>query len=121
MPALLTTASRRPNAETAVDDRLPALGRVDGLVVRDRATARGFDLGDDGIGNRRVGAVARHRPADVVDDHGRASLRQIERVQAAEAAAGSGHHRDLVGEGNGPVGGSRKICHRTVKVQPHRR
>ena len=104
-----------------VDDRLAAVGRVDGVVAGDRAAARGFDLGDDGVGNRRVGAVAGHRPADVVDHNGRASLRQIERVQPAEAASGAGHDRDLVGEGNGSVGGSGKICHRTVKVHAGRR
>ena len=96
MPALLTTASSRPNdVDRVVDDRLAAFGRVDGVVVGHRAAARRLDLGDDRVGHGRIFAVTRHRAADVVDHHGGSAARQVERVQAAEPTPGAGHDHDL--------------------------
>ena len=99
MPALLTTASSRPNASTAWSTiACPPSGVSTGLVVGDRLASGRLDLGDDGVGDRRVLAGAGHRPADVVDHHGRAAPRQVERVQTAEAAPGSGYHHGLAVE-----------------------
>ena len=84
--------------EGASDDRLAALGRVDGVVRRDRRAAGASDLVDHVVGDAAVRAVARHRAAEVVDDDRRASSREVEGVEPPEAAPRPGHHDGLVVE-----------------------
>ena len=81
-----------------VDDGLAALGGVHRVVGGDRSAACLADLGDDLVGDARVGALATHRAAEVVDHHGRAAPREVEGVQPAESATRSRHDRDLPGE-----------------------
>ena len=53
---------------------------------------------DDLVGDARVCAVAAQGSAEVVDDDGRAAPRQLEGVEAPEAATRSGDDGDLAGE-----------------------
>ena len=99
IPALLTTASSRPNSSSRpLHDCGPALGAVHGVVRRDRDAAPTGDLLHDLIGHARVRTFSVHRAADVVDDDRGTALRQIEGVQPPEATASSGHDDRVSGE-----------------------
>src|SRR5439155_12271029 len=81
-----------------VHDRLPTFGRRHRVVGRDTNAPGLLDFGDDLFGDGGVGAVAAHRAADVVDHHECTSRCQVERVEAAETAPGTGDDDDLAGE-----------------------
>ncbi|GKU36050.1 hypothetical protein NJB14197_04600 [Mycobacterium montefiorense] len=66
-------------------------------------SARFRDLVDHVVGDLRVGAVAAHRTAEIVDNHRGTAARQVQRVEAAESAAGAGNHSYLAGEVNHDV------------------
>src|SRR6476469_3307193 len=76
--------------DRGIDDCLPAFGAVHRVVRRHGGSARSTDLADDLVGDARVGALAMHGPAEVVDYDGRTPTRQLEGVQPAESAARSG-------------------------------
>ena len=88
MPALLTRASRWPNSSIAGADQ--RVGDVDVAAVTDSGDGRpagGRDLLDHRLRGRRV---------DLADDHGGALPGQLDRLTAADPAAGAGDDRDLV-------------------------
>ena len=90
MPALLTTASRRPNRSTAVRTiASPPSGLRHGVVRCHRHAARALDLFDDLVGDARSPRLAVHRAAEVVHHHRPAAPRDLHRVEAAEASTGS--------------------------------
>jgi hypothetical protein len=59
---------------------------------------------------RVVAALAVDAAAEVVDDHLRATGGQVERVGAAQAAAGTGHDRDAAVEVDVTQGGALQRC-----------
>src|SRR5262249_61023016 len=66
--------------------------RARNRVVRCHGTAtRAVDLLDDAVRNAGVRTLAVHRGADVVDDDGRTSSRELLGVRAPETAARSGY------------------------------
>ena len=79
--------------EGLLDHALAALDRGDGVVVRLRVPAGGFDLPRDLIGRALVAAGAVHVHARVVDDHVRAQRAQQQRDLTADAASGAGEDR----------------------------
>jgi hypothetical protein len=95
MPALFTNASRRPQVLIAVSI-MP-----DGVIVRDRLAAGGFDLGDDLIGDRAGAAAAVNRAAGVVHHDLGAAGGQQQRVLLAKPRSGAGNDGDAVVESNG--------------------
>ena len=78
----------------------------DAGIVGDRgAVGDGFaaglgDLRHDRLGRRRRSARAVERAAQIVDHDLRAAPRELERVAAAQAAAGAGDDDDLAVEAN---------------------
>src|ERR1700737_4685010 len=55
-------------------------------------------LFDAPVGDAGVGTIAMHGSAEVIDHYRGAAARQLERVQASEAAAGAGDDHHLPGE-----------------------
>ncbi len=83
MPALLTTTSMRPKTFLrGVEHACHVGGFGDIALDRKRAAARGFDLGDEGVGELRV--------ARVVGDDRKAVARETKRDRATDAARGAG-------------------------------
>ncbi len=101
IPALLTTASRRPNASTAASMiAWPPAGLSTESYEAIARAARLLDLVDHVVGDLGVGAVTVHRAAEVVDHHRGAAARQVQRVEPTESAAGAGDDGHLAGEVN---------------------
>ena len=104
MPALLMTMSTVPNASTAVlHDRLAALGGGHAVRVGDRLTAAALISSTTCSAGLLSPPSPVDRTAEVVDHDQRASLGQLERVLASEAAAGAGDDRNFAVEPD--------ICH----------
>ena len=96
MPALLITMSTVPNASTAVFTMASPPSAVATRVrVGHRLAAEIVDLVGDVLGRALVAALARYRTAEVVDDDPCASFGQLERMLAAETAAGARDDRNL--------------------------
>ena len=90
LPALLTTASMRPKASSAVSTILCAPRPCGHAVpIRDSATALGLDLGDDIAGNRTP-VFAGEADVEIVDDDRRSRARKLPRYAAPDAPAGAG-------------------------------
>jgi hypothetical protein len=70
--------------ERALDDRLAAFGRGDGMVRGDRLASRRLDLAYDGLGRRSIGTV---EAGKIVDDDLGAAPSQVERVGTTRVPA----------------------------------
>ena len=81
--------------DRAAHERLALLPVGDVAEVRDRLAARGLDLRDHLAGRVLVGAAAVALGAEVVDHDRGAVPRELDRLDAAEAAPCSGDDRHL--------------------------
>ena len=96
---MLTRTSRRPNASIAVPMMfLRAVEVGDAVVVGDGFAAALLDDVDDLVGGPLVGALAGHRPAEIVDDDLGAVVGEHDRLAAADTVARSGDDRHLAVE-----------------------
>ncbi len=77
--------------DRGLHDAFAAFGCAHRVVVRHRLAARRLDLAHDSFGRGLRGPRAVNRPAEVVYDHERTALGQIECVRATKAAAGARH------------------------------
>ncbi len=95
MPALLTTASRRPNASSVVVDEVLGAGEVGHVVGVDHALATQLDDLVDHLRGGPGGATrAVELGADVVHHDLGALPRELERVGAAQPPCRSGDDDD---------------------------
>jgi hypothetical protein len=81
-----------------LDDVLGAVEVGDRVVARNRLAAARLDDVDDLVRGPLVGAVARDRDTEVVDDDLGAVIREQDRLAAADAVAGTRDDRDLAVE-----------------------
>src|SRR5215212_7191924 len=87
MPALLTSTSSLPKAETAcsISRRAPSQWLISSRIGDGLATG-GVDLGDDGLRRRVIGAAPGAAGADIADDDLCALGGELQRVFASNAA-----------------------------------
>jgi hypothetical protein len=81
--------------DRALDQPRRARELRDVLAVRDRFAAERGDLPHDIVRRAAVGALARKRGTEVVDDHPRTGACERQCVLAADPAAGAGDDRHL--------------------------
>ena len=84
--------------ERGADDVLGAVEVGDAVVVGDGLAAALGDDVDDLVGGPLVGALAGHRPAEIVDDDLGAVVGELHRLAAADTVARSGDDRHLAVE-----------------------